>query len=244
MNSLSPKKQEIRDRERRILQLARQQLMSSGYSGLALEAIATELDVSRGTIYNHFASREEIVAALLLETSERRLEWFQRAAAYRGTPRARITAVTVAAELFARLVPEHGQLELTVRSESIWSQTSYERQSAVSACRIQTAATAAGIVRDAVAQCCLTLPDSLTAEDLVFALSSVQDGAYSMLTDNDPPIAGGLKSGYAGVRLIIDQFLDGLGWTPLSTALDFGLDRKQILTDLFATEFRQLKKVW
>ena len=49
MSTLSPKKQEIADRESRILELARRMVLGGGYHGLGLDGLATELGVSRGT---------------------------------------------------------------------------------------------------------------------------------------------------------------------------------------------------
>lgn len=244
MNSLSPKQQEIRNREQRILKLAREQILRSGYQGLTLESIASTLDVSRGTLYNHFPTREEILAALLCESFELRRDWFQRAASYPGQPRLRITALFAASELFARLHPIHSRLNQIVRSEFIWPQTSFERRSFAAGCQIQCDGIAAGIVRDAVAQGSLKLRDGQMPEDLVFGLSSLEEGTYSLLTGCDGSTVTGPQFSFATGRQNLQHLLDGFGWAPLSDEVEYASAGQTILADLFADEFRQLKKPW
>ena len=120
MATLTRKQREILEREQRVLALARKMLLSDGYHGLSMDRIAEGLEYSKGTIYNHFSCKEEILLALMEQTAEQRRSLFARAAVFPGDSRQRITAVGVAAELFVRLYPDHFQVEQIVRSSSIW----------------------------------------------------------------------------------------------------------------------------
>ena len=75
----------------------------------------------------------------------------------------------------------------------------------------------AGIVRDAIASDELTLPDCITSEDLVFGLWSMTSGAYSIALTSESLVQLGVSDAYETVRHHIGVFLDGYGWTPLST---------------------------
>ena len=90
-------------------------IVQDGYHGLSMDRIAEALEYSKGTIYQHFSCKEEILMALVNQTMERRLELFRRAAAFRGRSRERITAVGAACELFFQLYPDHIHIEHTIR---------------------------------------------------------------------------------------------------------------------------------
>ncbi len=148
---LSPKQQEIRDREVLILDLARAKLVTVGYLGLNMDLIAAELNYSKGTIYNHFSCKEEILLSLAIETLGKRGEMFQRGLDFEGLPRERMAAIGVAAELFVRLYPEHFQVERFIRSQSIWDKTSEERRTRLRWCESHCMELLAGVVRDGIA---------------------------------------------------------------------------------------------
>lgn len=244
MNTRTPKKQEIYDRELRILELARKMLLSGGYHGLGLDSLAAELGISRGTIYNHFKCKEEIILALLIETMERRRTMIQRAAAYQGAPRVRLAAIGVAAELFVRLYPDHFRVEQIVKSDSIWDKTTEERRSLVKTCQMQCVGIVAGVVRDGIAQSHVTLPDNMTPESLVFGLWSMTEGAYSIIATSDAVRELGIEDPFQAIRLNIHGMIDGFGWTPLRKDLDYDQTMEQFMADVFAEEFSRLKQDW
>ena len=239
MNTISRKQREIQEREARILQLARKMLEESGYLGLNMDAIASSLEYSKGTIYNHFPCKEEIIIALAVETMGKRTDLFERAATYRGLPRERITAVGVAGELFVKLYPSHFHVEQLIRSYSIWEKTSEIRRQTMRMCETRCMGIVAGIVRDAISQGHLELPDTVCPEDLVFGLWSQTYGAHSIIATSGSMVDLGIHDPFAAVRHSILRCLDGFGWCPLSTDYDYqGLfDRLQ--QELFPDECLQ-----
>ena len=82
--TLTRKQREIQSREGRILEVARSMIVQDGYHGLSMDRIAEALEYSKGTIYQHFSCKEEILMALVNQAMERRLDLFRRAAAFRG----------------------------------------------------------------------------------------------------------------------------------------------------------------
>src|SRR5262245_12250553 len=115
MSTLTRKQREIQQREERILEESRKLLLEEGYHGLSMDRIAEVLEYSKGTIYQHFPNKEEILLALANQSMERRLDLFRRAASFKGGSRERISAVGVAAELFFRLYQHHFQVEHVLR---------------------------------------------------------------------------------------------------------------------------------
>ncbi len=100
--TLTRKQREIQSREGRILEVARAMIVQDGYHGLSMDRIAEALEYSKGTIYQHFSCKEDILMALVNQAVECRLDLFRRAAAIRGRSRERITAIGASCEVFFR----------------------------------------------------------------------------------------------------------------------------------------------
>ena len=126
--TLSRKQREIQGREGRILEVARSMIVQDGYHGLSMDRIAEALEYSKGTIYQHFSCKEEILMALVNQSMDRRLDLFRRAAAFRGGSRERMAAIGAACELFFQLYPDHFHIEHTIRITSIKEKTSEQRR--------------------------------------------------------------------------------------------------------------------
>src|SRR5580692_12527778 len=109
--TLTRKQREVQGREGRILEVARSMIVHDGYHGLSMDRIAEALEYSKGTIYQHFSCKEDILMALVNQAVECRLDLFRRAAAMRGRTRERMTAIGAAAELFFELYPHHFHIE-------------------------------------------------------------------------------------------------------------------------------------
>ena len=244
MSTITPKQRSILEREAKVLELARHMVLTGGYHGLGLERLAAELKVSRGTIYNHFACKEEIIIALLIETMDKRRAMFERAAASRDLPRIRLAAIGVAAELFVRLYPDHFRVEQIVKSDSIWNKTTEERRSVVKSCQVKCVGIVAQIVRDGVSSRHVTLNDGQSPEALVFGLWSMTEGAHSILATSDSMEALGIGEPFVAIRHNIHRMLDGYGWSPLSIDHDYNAEMEQIANDVFPAEFAQLSQAW
>ncbi len=58
-------------RRETILQIARDMFVSEGYAAASMSAIAARLGGSKGTLYNYFASKEELFAAVMTDHFDR-----------------------------------------------------------------------------------------------------------------------------------------------------------------------------
>lgn len=120
--TLSPKQREIRRRESRILELARPAVASGGLAALSMEELAGQLGTAKGTIYNHFPNKEEIVLALAVEAVDRRLDLFNQAVMLRGSSRQRIAAIGIACEVYVDRLPDRFRAEQLIRHETVWGE--------------------------------------------------------------------------------------------------------------------------
>ncbi len=240
MENLSRKQREIVEREANILSVARKMLKVRGYLGLSMDAIAAELEYSKGTIYNHFACKEEIIISLAIETMDKRSEMFEKAALHSGNSRLRLAAIGVASELFVRMYPDHFEFEQLIRSSSIWDKTSERRRLKMHGGESRCMGIVGGIVREAIAHGEVDLPEGMSAEDLVFGLWSLSFGAYSIIVTTESLEAHGVRDPYLAVRQNINAMLDGFQWKPLSTEFNYLELFETLIAEVFPDEYQQI----
>ena len=69
---MSSRKELFEIRESKILQTAEQLILESGEGDLTLDSLAQHLDLAKGTLYKHFASKDELLLRILIH-DERKL---------------------------------------------------------------------------------------------------------------------------------------------------------------------------
>ena len=217
MEKLSPKKLEIQEREQKILTVARSMVVREGYQALSMERIADAVEYSRGTIYNHFSCKEEIIIALAEKGAAKRVEMFQEAASYQAASRFRMLSICYAAERFVINFPDHFLFEQIFGLDSVREKTSVQRQQLIHTCEIQCMGIVTGVVRDAIAHGDLTLPETITPERLVFGLWALTTGAYGLAFTSQSLPQIGVTDLHSIVRTHVCHLLDGYDWSPLST---------------------------
>jgi AcrR family transcriptional regulator len=68
--SMDKRSEENELRRRRLIEAAQHVAAEEGLSGLTLQAVATRADVALRTVYNHFASRDDLIAAAVGDLTE------------------------------------------------------------------------------------------------------------------------------------------------------------------------------
>jgi AcrR family transcriptional regulator len=213
MDKITRKQREFKQREARILQLARPILLKEGYQALSMERLAGLMEYAKGTLYNHFPHKEEIVLALAIESMELRYRMMQAASAENACPRERLIAVGAASELFAQAAG-HFAVEAWIRNTTIWSKASEERQNLIRQCEARCMGIVAGIARDAIARGDLLLPDGMSAEELVFGFWAITYGSQ-VLSFSSPSLAAlGVNDVTAAIVRHCYTLLSGFEWKP------------------------------
>ena len=238
MATSARKAREQQQREELILGVARELLLERGYLGLTMDRIAAGTEYSKGTIYQHFPNKEEVVSALALQTAEKRTAFFERAATFGGRARERMMAIGEADDLFMRLYPHHFRSEKIIDVHSLRAKTSEKRQSALQACDLRCTAVLVGIVRDAIAQGDLELGPEDTPESVTFGLWSMAFGSHLIETMG----VDLREKGFGHPREMLFRnysvFLDGLDWKPLTREWDWEATSRRIQQEVFPDEER------
>ena len=239
MGGLTRKQRELASREAALLDVARAQLAEGGYLGMSMDRIAEEMEYSKGTIYQHFSCKEEVLIALAIQTGEKRTSMFRRAADLEGSTRERIHGIGTAAELFVLLYPDHFRVEQTIRSASLWEKTSAQRQTVLRKCEIDCMEVVAGVIRDAMTRGDLDLEEHQTAEEVAFSLWSISYGASTIMSSSRPLSELGIADPNGTVRTAMNHMLDGWGWRPTTAEWDYEASRQRILDEVFPAEAAQ-----
>ncbi len=241
-STLSRKQREVQGREERILEVAHAMIVRDGYHGLSMDRIAEALEYSKGTIYQHFSCKEEILMALVNQSMDRRLDLFRRAAAFRGGSRERITAVGVACELFFQLYPDDLHIEHTIRITSIREKASDQRRVCLESCEARCSEVVRGVVRDAVAAGDWQPAADFGVDYLTFGLWSITFGGYSIAATSPSLSNIGIHEPYLAIRGNCIRLLDGVGWKPLSSELNLPPLLERIKREVFPAEFAQIER--
>lgn len=83
----------ISDRQLEIIEAAGKILTESGVSGLTIKNLAKEMQFSESAVYRHFASKEEIIMALLDYLAEDMDERYSKATSPSQSPEEKFTAI-------------------------------------------------------------------------------------------------------------------------------------------------------
>jgi AcrR family transcriptional regulator len=234
------KKRQFQEREEMILDIALPMLVERGYRGLSMDRIAELSDYSKGTIYQHFTCKEDLVIALSTQTMAKREDFFRRAAQFDGRTRERIVAIGVAEDLFVRLYPHHFRSEQIVRLTSLREKTSQTRNDALDACEARCLAIVAEIVREAITCGDVVLAEGMSAEDICFGLWCMTMGAHSLMASEIRLDRRGVRDPSKVLRFSTQSFLDGMGWQPLLEQIDIGSTVARIREEIFPEESTQV----
>jgi len=239
MATTTRKQRELEAREQLILDVAERLMGERGYLGMNMDLIAQATEYSKGTIYQHFSSKEEVLTALTERMAKERVRLFEKAATFTGRPRERMAAIGVSFDLFAALYPTYIRIEQIVTADSIRAKATPQRLDALQAKEMSCLAITSGLVRDGIAAGDLELPSGSSPETLVMGLWMITYGGLSLIAGKPDMAHPDLGDPSEILRRNQNAILDGYGWRPLTSEWDYEATRRRALTEVFPDEARQ-----
>lgn len=229
---------EFREREEHILDTAYRILKKQGYCCLTMDGLAGKFSFSKGTLYNHFQSREDVMLALICRFVRVCHDLISRASLFPGSSRERFFAICVAADIDARL--NESGLEF-MANETLLERASAARREQFLRLHNDIFNTFIGLVRDAIAQG--DLPTETEPELVTNSAWSLYVGAQE-LHDRKFVYPDSQRDDFEQKRVkMIHALLDGYGWNPLSKEMNYPALREKILQSVFPKEAKQLKLI-
>ena len=236
---LARKERDRAAREELILDHAQRLLLRDGFQNLNLDELAEAVEYSKGTLYLHFKTKEDIALAVVTRVLKERADFFERAIEFRGRSRERVHAVGFACCHFAKVYPDYFSVELMLKSQSFWERADESRQHQYgmqggrcfrAVHRLVTEGLQAG-----------DLPQGkMSSEQIVFSIASTAMGCHIMGRNTHAAIMAGIDEPLKALCQIVDVLLDGLGWKPLSSEWDYDAVDRRIKKEIFpeATWFK------
>ena len=239
--ALTRKQRELLMREELILDTAQTMLHQHGYNHLTMDRIAETVEYSKGTIYNHFASKEDLVCSLCCRYISNLIEIFQSAYNFSGSTRERYSAIGIGYSLHHQFHPMDSQIVQTVKNNAVREKISEEKLVEMESLEQRATKIAQSIVQDAIDCGDLDKKHQDDISTIVFGFWSMHYGAV-LLDQSDIPLQ---ELGYSQVVKMLwhntNIYLDGYQWFPLSTSSDSGKLFKKISSALFADNIQPKK---
>ena len=242
MLPLTRKQREINEREQLILSAAQSMLHQHGYNYLTMDRVAETVEYSKGTIYNHFASKEDLVCSLCCRCVGNLIEVFERAYHYPGTTRERYSAIGIGYSIYHQLHPLDTQILQIVKNNAIREKISNFKLAEMELLEQKITNITSSIVQEAIDCGDLDRRYQDSVSTIVFGCWSMHYGAL-MLDQSDIPLH---ELGFNPVVKMLwknaNIYLDGYQWQPLSTSINTDNLFEIISTALFDGEINILKQ--
>lgn len=239
MNVIENRKEQQRlARENLILENAAHFLVRDGFQNLNLDALALSVAYSKGTLYLHFKTKEDLALAVSTRAVMYRTDLLERATHFCGTTREKARAMGIACCQFANSYPEFFTVELMLQERSFWERVSTERQEA----HLQQGKRLFGIVNNLVLEAIKAgdIPHNTEPQEVTLSMMAVTLGSHYFVTRPHLQSLCDVQDKLATLCMHQDRMLDGWRWNPISagsrhTALD-----RRIIKEIFpeATWFK------
>jgi len=242
MPSLTRKQRELQEREELILDTAQTMLHQYGYNHLTMDRIAETVEYSKGTIYNHFASKEDLVCSLSCRCITNLIDVFERAYQYQGSTRERYSAIGIGYSLYHQLHPMDKHNIQTVKNNAVREKVSEYKLVEMETLEHKITKIAHNIVQQAIDCGDLDKKHRDHINTIVFGCWSMHYGAL-LLDQSDIPLQ---DLGFSPVvKMLWDNtniYLDGYQWQPLSSTTDSKKLFDKISSALFDDKSKMLKQ--
>lgn len=234
------KAQKLAEREQELLNMAEDLINAEGFAGFTMDKLAAVSGYSKGTMYNHFSSKEDCLAALCLRGMGLMEGLFTRAIAFDGKPREKILALNFAYQLYSQLQPTLSLAVLTARTPAFAEKTSAERSVIMMETDRRITLRVDDVFRAAIAAGDLPAQQDLPVPALSFMCWAQAFGSTALLgTARD--LTAVSRIAQLNMPLIsASVMLDGLGFRPLSTEWDYRASWERIGRECFSAELALL----
>lgn len=232
----------LKAREQELIETALSIMESDGAAGLTMDKVVARVPYSKGTVYNLFSSKEDLLIGVCNAGMEILAELFQRAGGFKGSSRERILALVYAYLLHALLHSTHFMLVVSAKTPNLIERTSPKRLAEHLELEQVLLGFMLELVKAGITDGDVKVPAHMTKEQLVFSIWATGFGTIALLACHE-----GHCGSRSSLNLEVEVFnsvnliLDGMGWQPLFKQMDDGKIRQRIANEVFSEEFAQLK---
>ena len=229
------------ERQDLILDCALDLIKKDGVALLTIDKLVGKTPYSKGTIYNHFSGKEDLLLSLCNRNMDGLASLFNRAHSLDGNLREKALATLFAYMLYARLYPVEFMLVITAKSSSITDKSSAHHRDQQVQSEGRLIGPTAMLFQQALDAGEIDPPIPMTVEQITFACWSQGFGCNALLLEDVDRC--GARTGLFVEREMLNcsQLLfDGLRFKPLSYEFDWSKTLKQLKEDIFKEEIQLL----
>ena len=235
----SPEEKQAREQE--MLNCAKEIIINEGEVGLTIDKLVKSLPYSKGTVYNHFTCKEDIILAISTEHIEKLACLFTRALSFDGNSREKALAIHVGSILHSRANPKDFMIGVSVKTASCSSKASTLRQQQHIQVETLLLSPIFAHFRQAIELGECVLPEGMCVEQLVFSCWSIDFGTQLLLMGEIETCSIRAQLNIE-IELLnsINLILDGMCWQPLAKDFDWRASVERIKHEIFATELEKI----
>ncbi|EGU33869.1 transcriptional regulator [Vibrio sp. N418] len=240
---LSKKQQAIADREIELILLAKSMVQEQGFSNLTMDKLTAMSPYSKGTIYNHFCSKEDVIIALCIHSLRTEALMFVRSSEFGGNTREQVIALHVSYRIYARMEPVLSTCAIMAKSPWVLEKASPARVQQLNELEEQVINFADGLISSAVEAGDLKFSSGIGSDSIVFANWAIAFGSNALAQNaSNSHCISRLQDPFS-VLHNANMLLDGLNWQPLSTEWDYRKTWQRVEKELFKDEIEYLASV-
>lgn len=229
------------ERENVILDCALSFIDRESAATLTIDKLVKDLPFSKGTVYNHFNGKEDLLLGLCNRSMRMLAKMFARAYNFDGNPRERILAIHFAYMLYAKLYPSQFMLVLTAKTVGVTEKASIAQQNEHLQLETKLIGPSVAICEQAIEQGLLKPPMGMGLEQIAFAGWSLSFGINALLLSNFDRCNVSLELSVERELVNgVNVLLDGLRFKPFSDEFDWSVTIEKLKSDTFANEVKQL----
>lgn len=236
----SKKQQAIADREQELLHIAHQLVKAEGYANLTMDKLTAASPYSKGTIYNHFSSKEDVITALCNSALRHEISLFKKAQLFAGSSREKALALHQAYLLSAKMQPILFSCLLTAKSPWVQEKSSSARLTVQQELEKEVTQMVDLLLQQAIEANELQPKQAATIDLMAFANWAISFGGIALLSSASETYSIERLQGAHPFLFNLNCMLDGMNWLPLSSDWDYCQSWLRIEKEIFAAEQQQL----
>ncbi len=240
MQQTSRKQRERDNRHSLFLELAAKLIEDEGFPGLSMDRVAELAEYSKGTIYQHFSCREDLLVQLCNQSLSKLLELMKIAAGFDGHHRDCIVATVYAHTLWTRQSACNIDMLQHTAVASVTSKATENSLAQHKHIEQELMATLVELVQGAINNNELPKNKQLNPMDVVFGLWSTCYGGQLIINSDIELSELGVKNTHAVLLRTACLIMDGMQWQPLHSEKRLKKLLARFETELFANELNQL----
>jgi len=232
----------LKERELYIINSAVLLIQKNGIENLTMDKVVAQVPFSKGTVYKHFISKEDLLLAIGNYATELLADLFYRAYQFKGGARSRMLLLNFSYLIYAMLYPALFQTALCAKSPNVVGKSSDKNITESERLEVKLMTSIHGIVEDGLKDSTLSLPFNMDIQQLCFSNWSMAYGTITLLSGEVEECSGRTSLIVERELFNISNMLhDGMGWKPLTKEKSYCTELKMALSALFSEELVKIK---